>query len=179
MLLCKQAEKGVPLQVEQADWLEDTDEEIDEQELEAHYSFMAKIWEVPTADSRTDTELLEQVQNNAEYNMFAIVRHHSEQSESTSITCLVEKDDSNVTPDSPDIFDTTVPSQQELDLLFGPLYDEFFTAGTSSVNNSSSPTDNSKQLDTPPTTNIQSSIKPTNPTNVNAKENNDNQAADT
>ncbi|GJX65910.1 hypothetical protein Tco_0300253 [Tanacetum coccineum] len=31
MLLCKQAEKGVPLQVEQADWLVDTDEEIDEQ----------------------------------------------------------------------------------------------------------------------------------------------------
>ncbi|GKF95201.1 hypothetical protein Tco_0287936, partial [Tanacetum coccineum] len=26
---------GVPLQAEQADWLEDTDEEIDEQELEA------------------------------------------------------------------------------------------------------------------------------------------------
>nr|GEV77921.1 hypothetical protein [Tanacetum cinerariifolium] len=43
MLLCKQAEKGVPLQVEQVDWLEDTDEEIDEQELEAHYNFMAKI----------------------------------------------------------------------------------------------------------------------------------------
>nr|GFD39033.1 hypothetical protein [Tanacetum cinerariifolium] len=30
MLLCKQAEKGVPLQAEQADWLEDTDEEINE-----------------------------------------------------------------------------------------------------------------------------------------------------
>ncbi|GJT40163.1 retrovirus-related pol polyprotein from transposon TNT 1-94 [Tanacetum coccineum] len=33
MLLCKQAKKGVPLQAEQADWLEDTDEVIDEQEL--------------------------------------------------------------------------------------------------------------------------------------------------
>ncbi|GJS28789.1 copia protein [Tanacetum coccineum] len=43
MLLYKQAEKGVPLQAEQADWLEDTDEEIYEQELEAHYSYMAKI----------------------------------------------------------------------------------------------------------------------------------------
>nr|GEX17135.1 hypothetical protein [Tanacetum cinerariifolium] len=30
MLLCKQAEKGVPLQVEQYDWLADTDEEIDD-----------------------------------------------------------------------------------------------------------------------------------------------------
>ncbi|GKE28033.1 hypothetical protein Tco_1443417, partial [Tanacetum coccineum] len=34
MLLYKQAEKGVPLQAEQADWLADTNEEIDEQELE-------------------------------------------------------------------------------------------------------------------------------------------------
>nr|GEU52168.1 hypothetical protein [Tanacetum cinerariifolium] len=81
----------------------------------------------------------------------------------------------NVSPSA----DTTVPSQQELDNLFGPLYDEFFTAGTSSVNNFSSPTDNSKQQDTTPATNIQSSTEPTNPTNGNAKENNDNQAEDT
>ncbi|GKA09611.1 retrovirus-related pol polyprotein from transposon TNT 1-94 [Tanacetum coccineum] len=47
MLLCKQAEKGVQLQAEQSDWLAYTDEEIDEQELEAHYSYMAKIQEVP------------------------------------------------------------------------------------------------------------------------------------
>nr|GEV29609.1 hypothetical protein [Tanacetum cinerariifolium] len=45
MLLCKQAEQGVPLQAEQYDWLADTDEEVDEQELEAHYSYMAKIQE--------------------------------------------------------------------------------------------------------------------------------------
>ncbi|GJT39409.1 retrovirus-related pol polyprotein from transposon TNT 1-94 [Tanacetum coccineum] len=43
MLLCKQAKKGVPLQEEQSDWLANTDEEIDEQKLEAHYNFMAKI----------------------------------------------------------------------------------------------------------------------------------------
>ncbi|GJV25660.1 hypothetical protein Tco_0560854 [Tanacetum coccineum] len=36
---------------EQSDWLADMDEEIDEQELEAHYSYMAKIQEVPNADS--------------------------------------------------------------------------------------------------------------------------------
>nr|GEV60110.1 ribonuclease H-like domain-containing protein [Tanacetum cinerariifolium] len=71
--------------------------------------------------------------------------------------------------------DTTISSQQELDLLFGPLYNEFFNAGTSSVNKSSSPTNNSKQRDTPPTTNIQSL---TEPTNANAEENNDNQAED-
>ncbi|GKC66767.1 hypothetical protein Tco_1099365 [Tanacetum coccineum] len=71
MLLCKQAEKGVPLQAEQADWLEDTDEEIDEQELQ-----------------------------------------HSEQPESTSNTCLVEKDDTNVTPDSPDMCDNDIQTDQ-------------------------------------------------------------------
>ncbi|GJU72969.1 retrovirus-related pol polyprotein from transposon TNT 1-94 [Tanacetum coccineum] len=58
MMMCKQAEQGVPLQAEQADWLEDTDEEIDEQELEAHYSYMAKIQEVsPAESSSTDTPL--------------------------------------------------------------------------------------------------------------------------
>ncbi|GKA58787.1 hypothetical protein Tco_0758100 [Tanacetum coccineum] len=53
MLLCKQAEKGVQLQAEQSDWLADTDEEIDEQELEAHYSYMAKIHEQSESISNT------------------------------------------------------------------------------------------------------------------------------
>nr|GEY28304.1 hypothetical protein [Tanacetum cinerariifolium] len=60
MLLCKQAKKGVPLQAKQADWLEDMDEEIDEQQLETHYSYMEKIQEIPIANSGTDTEPLEQ-----------------------------------------------------------------------------------------------------------------------
>ncbi|GJZ15098.1 hypothetical protein Tco_0550775 [Tanacetum coccineum] len=115
MLMCKQVEKGVPLQAEQSDWLADTDEEIDEQELEAHYNFMAKIQEVSTADSGTDTEPLEQVQNNVEYNVFANVRHHSEQPKSTSNTCLVEKDDRNVTPDSPDMCDNDIQTDQNVE----------------------------------------------------------------
>ncbi|GJR49618.1 integrase, catalytic region, zinc finger, CCHC-type containing protein [Tanacetum coccineum] len=53
MLLCKQVEKGVPLQAEQYDWLADTDEEIDEQELEAHYSYMEKIQEQSEFNSNT------------------------------------------------------------------------------------------------------------------------------
>nr|GEW00802.1 retrovirus-related Pol polyprotein from transposon TNT 1-94 [Tanacetum cinerariifolium] len=61
MLLCKQAEQGVPLQAEQYDWLADTDEEVNEQELEAHYSYMAKIQEVPNAESGTDSEQVEQI----------------------------------------------------------------------------------------------------------------------
>ncbi|GJV69599.1 retrovirus-related pol polyprotein from transposon TNT 1-94 [Tanacetum coccineum] len=55
----------------------------------------------------------------------------------------------------------------------------FSLAGTSSVNKSSSPTDNSKQQDTSPTTNIQSPLEPTTLTNVNAEENNNDQVADT
>ncbi|GJX88758.1 hypothetical protein Tco_0340772 [Tanacetum coccineum] len=42
----------------------DKDEEIDEQELEAHYSSMEKIQEVPTADSGTYIEPLEHVDSN-------------------------------------------------------------------------------------------------------------------
>nr|GFB11899.1 hypothetical protein [Tanacetum cinerariifolium] len=79
MLLCKQAEQGVPLQAEQYDWLANTNEEIDEKELEVHYSYMAKI---------------------------------QEQSESISNTCLVETDDSNVIPDSPDMCNDDIQNDQ-------------------------------------------------------------------
>ncbi|GJT80123.1 hypothetical protein Tco_1054465 [Tanacetum coccineum] len=54
-LIAKKLKNG-----EQSDWLADTDEEIDEQELEAHYSYMAKIQEVPNADSGTDSKPLVQ-----------------------------------------------------------------------------------------------------------------------
>ncbi|GJR27069.1 retrovirus-related pol polyprotein from transposon TNT 1-94 [Tanacetum coccineum] len=80
----------------------------------------------------------------------------------------------NVSPSA----DTTVPSQQELNLLFGPVYDEFFNAGTSSGNKSSSPYDNSAPQDTHPSTNIQPTSEPTTPTRAHAEENNDNQADD-
>ncbi|GJW06249.1 retrovirus-related pol polyprotein from transposon TNT 1-94 [Tanacetum coccineum] len=80
MMMCKQAEQGVPLQAEQADWLEDTDEEIDEQELEAHYSYMAKILEVSPEESR--------------FYWSAI---------GTGSKNMMKKDDSNVTPDSSNI----------------------------------------------------------------------------
>ncbi|GKE95144.1 retrovirus-related pol polyprotein from transposon TNT 1-94, partial [Tanacetum coccineum] len=78
----------------------------------------------------------------------------------------------NVSPSA----DTTVPSQQELDLLFGPLNDEFFNAGASRVNKSSSPTDNSAEQDTLPSTNIHPTTEPATPTHVNAEENNNDQA---
>ncbi|GJT04496.1 integrase, catalytic region, zinc finger, CCHC-type containing protein [Tanacetum coccineum] len=112
MLLCKQAEKGVQLQAEQSDWLADTDEEIDEQELEAHYSYMAKIQEVPNADSGTDAEPLEQVQYDTDDNVFANDIQHFEQSESITNTCAVETGDSNVIPDSPDMCDNDIQDDQ-------------------------------------------------------------------
>nr|GEV30859.1 hypothetical protein [Tanacetum cinerariifolium] len=59
--------------------------------------------------------------------------------------------------------DAHVPSQQELDLLFGHLYDEFFNAG-------------SNLQDKQPTTNIQPTSTPSTPTYIHDDENNDNQA---
>ncbi|GKB06993.1 hypothetical protein Tco_0835226 [Tanacetum coccineum] len=76
MMLCKQEKKGVPLNAEQGDCLDDTDEEPDEQELESHYMYMAKIQEVLTANSRPtfDAEPLEQADQNAkEYDEECVV----------------------------------------------------------------------------------------------------------
>nr|GEW37052.1 hypothetical protein [Tanacetum cinerariifolium] len=54
MLLYKQEEAGIQLNVEQVDWKDDIDDEYDDQELEAHYMYMAKIQEVSpdTVDTR-------------------------------------------------------------------------------------------------------------------------------
>nr|GFC28112.1 hypothetical protein [Tanacetum cinerariifolium] len=61
MLLCKQEEVGFQLNAEQADWRDDTDDEPEDHELEAHYMYMAQIQEVsPDADDNSgpifDTE---------------------------------------------------------------------------------------------------------------------------
>ncbi|GKG04300.1 hypothetical protein Tco_0314687, partial [Tanacetum coccineum] len=61
---------------------------------------MAKIQEVVTTDSRSDAKLLEKVQYDAEYNLFANKRHHFEQPESINDTYVMEKDDNNVISDS-------------------------------------------------------------------------------
>ncbi|GJS06676.1 hypothetical protein Tco_0363472 [Tanacetum coccineum] len=50
MLLCKQEEAGIQLSAEQVDWRDDTNDEPEDQELEAHYLYMAKIQEV-TSDA--------------------------------------------------------------------------------------------------------------------------------
>ncbi|GJZ40310.1 hypothetical protein Tco_0586873 [Tanacetum coccineum] len=100
----------------------DTDEELDEQELEAHYMYMAKIQEVLTAKSGTsgildespsfDAEPLKQVQIDDDYNVFTNERHHSKQLESINDTYVVEKVDSNVIPNSSDMCDNEGKADQ-------------------------------------------------------------------
>ncbi|GKE72989.1 hypothetical protein Tco_1535030, partial [Tanacetum coccineum] len=57
MLLCKQEEAGFQLNAEQADWRDDTDDEHEDQELEAHYMYMAQIQEV-TPDAADNSGLI-------------------------------------------------------------------------------------------------------------------------
>nr|GEY07678.1 ribonuclease H-like domain-containing protein [Tanacetum cinerariifolium] len=66
MLLCKQEEAEIQLNAEQADWSDDTDDdELEDQELEAYYMYMAQIQEVSldAADSRPifDDEPLQKI----------------------------------------------------------------------------------------------------------------------
>nr|GEW90816.1 hypothetical protein [Tanacetum cinerariifolium] len=188
ILLCEQAKKGVPLQAEQYDWLADTDEEIDEQELEAHSNYMAKIQEIPTPNTGTDSEPLEQndqndVESDDEHvglaNLIANLKLDivkliqfivdsgctKHMTGNLKLLCnFVEK-----------FLDAHVPSQQELDILFGHLYDEFFAAGSSSIIKSSSPISNSNQQDTQPTMNIQPTSTPSTPTFVHTEEKHDHQ----
>nr|GEU47581.1 hypothetical protein [Tanacetum cinerariifolium] len=56
MLLCKQEEARIQLNAQQADWKDDTDDdELEDQELEVHYMYMAQLQQVSpdVADSRT------------------------------------------------------------------------------------------------------------------------------
>ncbi|GJY35289.1 integrase, catalytic region, zinc finger, CCHC-type containing protein [Tanacetum coccineum] len=84
-------------------------DEPDDQELEAHYLYMAKIQEVtPDAADNSgpiiDTEPLQKVQNdNDNYNTFANDREHLEQPEYVNDTYLEEQGDTNITIDSLDM----------------------------------------------------------------------------
>nr|GFA29643.1 hypothetical protein [Tanacetum cinerariifolium] len=64
------------------------------------------------AEKGTNSEPLEQVQNDTRYNVFANDLQHFEQSESISNTCLVETNDSNVIPDSPDMCEDDIQNDQ-------------------------------------------------------------------
>ncbi|GJY56866.1 hypothetical protein Tco_0455981 [Tanacetum coccineum] len=100
---------GFHLNTEQADSKDDTDDEPEDQELEAHYLYMAKIQEViPDAvdNSRPvfDTKPAQKVQHDDnDYNVFANDIIHHEKPESVNDTYLVEHSDSNVIIDSLDV----------------------------------------------------------------------------
>nr|GEX34664.1 hypothetical protein [Tanacetum cinerariifolium] len=107
MLLCKQEEAVIQLNAEQADWGDDTDDELEDQELEAHYMYMVQIQEVSpdVADSRPifDAEPLQKVSNNDHYNVFAIESKHLEQSKSVHDIYPIKQDEHNVIIDSLDM----------------------------------------------------------------------------
>ncbi|GJS69902.1 hypothetical protein Tco_0702743 [Tanacetum coccineum] len=110
---------------------DDTDDESEDQELEAHYMYMAQIQEVtpdPVDNSRPifDDEPMHKVQNNNDnYNVFAMENEHPEQPESSNHIYLAEQGDTKITIDSLDICynrdqddqDDTDDLDQERDLL--------------------------------------------------------------
>ncbi|GJU61907.1 hypothetical protein Tco_1243742 [Tanacetum coccineum] len=112
------------LNAKQADWKDDTDDESKDQELEAHYMYMAQIQEV-TPDSVDnsgpifDDEPMHKVQNNNDnYNVFAMENEHPEQPESSNDIYLAEQGDTNITIDSSDIcYDRAQDDQDETDDL--------------------------------------------------------------
>nr|GFC36628.1 hypothetical protein [Tanacetum cinerariifolium] len=140
MLLCKQAEAGIQLNAEQAYWRDDTDDESDDQELEAHYMYMDKLQQVsldvvdsgpifdkepaqkvsPDVDDSGpifDKEPAQKVHNDDDYDMFAIDSQHSEQSKSVHNTYLIEQDAQNVLIESEDMtYDSDQIEQNDEDV---------------------------------------------------------------
>ncbi|GJR24417.1 hypothetical protein Tco_0972944 [Tanacetum coccineum] len=79
----------------------------------------------------------------------------------------------NVVP----LADETDTSLQELELLFSPMYEEYLNGGNQGVSKSSALSNNLQQQDTQPTLNVHSTLEQIiPPTNVNAEENNTDQA---
>nr|GEZ14451.1 hypothetical protein [Tanacetum cinerariifolium] len=91
----------------QADWRDDTDDELEDQELEAHYMYMAQLQEVSLDDADSgpifDAEPLQKVSNDDHYHVFAIESAHPEQSKSVHDTYPIEQDAHNVIIDSLDM----------------------------------------------------------------------------
>nr|GFC39866.1 hypothetical protein [Tanacetum cinerariifolium] len=108
MLLCKQEEAGIPLNAEQANWRDDTDDDdLEDQELEAHYMYMAQLQEVSldATDSGPilDDEPVQKVSNDDHYNVFGMESIHPEQSKYVHDTYPIEQDAQNVIIDSLDM----------------------------------------------------------------------------
>nr|GEX04318.1 hypothetical protein [Tanacetum cinerariifolium] len=108
MLLCKQEEARIQLNAKQAVWRDDTDDdELEDQELKAHYMYMAKLQEVSldSADSGPifDDKPVQKVSNDDHYNVFAMESVHLEQTKSVHDTYPIEQDAQNVIIDSLDM----------------------------------------------------------------------------
>nr|GFB65213.1 hypothetical protein [Tanacetum cinerariifolium] len=122
MLLCKQEEAGIQLNAEQADWRNDTDDdELEDQELEAHYMYMAQLQQVSpdAADSGPifDDEPLQKVSNDDYYNVFAIECQHLKKSKPVHKTYLIEQDAHNVSIESVDMnYDSKQIDQNDEDV---------------------------------------------------------------
>nr|GEV41095.1 hypothetical protein [Tanacetum cinerariifolium] len=93
------------------------------------------------------------------------IKHQTSTARTPEQNGVVERrnhyDNPDPVPQRQDVYssaDADVPSQQELDILFGPLYDEFFNAGSTL------------------STNIQSTSAPSTHINMHAKENKNDQA---
>ncbi|GJX00260.1 retrovirus-related pol polyprotein from transposon TNT 1-94 [Tanacetum coccineum] len=86
-----------------------------------------------------------------------------------------EPSSSKLVPNVSPLANIIEPSIQELELLFSPLYREYFTIGNQSMLKSFALFNNLQQQDTQPTLNIQPTLESTTPVTVNAKENNTDQ----
>ncbi|GKB28629.1 hypothetical protein Tco_0868030 [Tanacetum coccineum] len=122
MLLCKQEEAKIQLSAKQADWMDDTNDEHEDQELEAHYMYMSKIQEVlPDVAEKSgpnfDVEPLQKVHTYDEnYNVFANDRQHPKQPESINDTYMMEKDDRDTIYDSSNMYSDEVEADHDDDL---------------------------------------------------------------
>nr|GFD07501.1 hypothetical protein [Tanacetum cinerariifolium] len=101
-------EAGIQLNTEQANWRDDTDDdELEDQELEAHYMYMAQLQKVSpdAADSGPifDDEPVHKVSNDDHYNVFAMESVYPEQSKSVHDTYPIKQDAQNVIIDSLDM----------------------------------------------------------------------------
>nr|GEY57933.1 hypothetical protein [Tanacetum cinerariifolium] len=107
MLLCKQEDAGIQLNAEQADWRDDTDDELEDQELEVHYMYMAQLQvvspDVVDSGPSFDDDPLQKVSNDDHYNVFAIESTHPKQSKYLHDTYSIKQDAQNVIIDSLDM----------------------------------------------------------------------------
>nr|GEW51551.1 hypothetical protein [Tanacetum cinerariifolium] len=81
------------------DCRDDTDDESKAQGMEAQYIYMEKLQKV-SPDAADDTEPVQEVQPNDNYNVYSIERDHHEQSESIQDTYLIKQDEHNMIIDS-------------------------------------------------------------------------------